>query len=201
MHFLVLVAFAIAVLLSGCASNPERISMVASAKPVAPTFKLHDQRPVEDRETRSSTTGGWSEKVLGDDAITPSPFHLIEAELARHGNEWLAHRTLTITTLQVLSRLQTPSVDARETYSAAGVGPAGPALAAALIYGFRVAKTRPTILVRTTIAEDNREYSVYARGEVGFSGNSSEALNAAITDAAKQLIERMRDGVANGTLK
>ncbi len=175
--------------------------MGTGTKPVAPMFTLLDQRPFEDRETKSSAVGDWSEKVLGDDAITPSPFRLLKAELARQGNESLARRTLTVTAMQVSSRVQSPSVDPRETDSAAGVGPAGPALAAALIYGFRAAKTRPTIVVRTTISEDNREYSVYARGEVGFSGNSSEALTAAISDATKQVIERMRDGVANGTMK
>lgn len=44
-----------------------------------------------------------------------------------------------------------PSIDPHETYSAAGVRVPGSVLAAALICGFRAAKTQPVISVRAPI--------------------------------------------------
>jgi hypothetical protein len=177
----------------GCASNPERISTRTDVMVASASFKLIDQRPADDRESKETRTGEASEKVLGDDAIVPTSIRWLESALSRTDSAALSGRTLVVKSLQVKSWVLSPSVDARETYSAAGVGPAGPALAGALIYGFRLAKTRPTIYVKATLAEGQREFrTVFARVDVGFGGNTSDALVEAMNNAAKQLVEAMK---------
>lgn len=171
--------------------NPERLAVKSGVMPVV-TFELKDNRRLEDRQTKEYSNENMREKVFGDELISPSPVRLLETELAKQGGTSLSGRKLTVVSLQVSATVRSPTVDARETYSAAGVGPAGPALAGALIYGFRLAKTRPSMYVRVTIVEDNREYLASSRADVRFGGDVSDALSTAIANVAKEILDRIK---------
>jgi hypothetical protein len=178
MRYLNFVLIATAALVAGCGT----ISSIKSAArlPEKISFAFRDERPSEQKNSRTDSSGYGRVLYFGDDRVSPTGPELLKASLEMRLHEMLAGKTVSLSAFNVYVHDAGASLDRKHLNAFAAATPggyAGAPFAGLLLGGVEKAKT------------DKKTVRIQIRGTVDrveFASDTADTYSSRITEEDMQ---------------
>lgn len=182
----------IGILFSGCGTTTT--VKLTTPLPEATSFTFRDERPPEQRLSRTDGGSFGANVFFGDDSLTPPVPELLKASLENRLHVELAGRTVSLTDFVVNVFDPAVSVDIDRVHSAAGSVPGGYAaapLAGLFILGIEKVKSEKIVHIEIKGKMDLTEFSTTVsdryRGRV-----TEDNIRTSLTKSLEQVVSEVK---------